>query len=144
LHDSVRGEFGFGIARQAFCNGSAFLKLGRSAQALDECGQAVEMYSQAAAEERWYAAEAGARADLAVARFMQEDLEGARAAVSQVLTLDPGKRVEGVVRRLGVLREALARNGFQHRKAQELAEEIEAFTATAAVQALPASPSWNP
>jgi tetratricopeptide (TPR) repeat protein len=141
LHDSVGGEFGFGLARQAFCNGSAYLKLGRPEEALAECGQAVELYARAAAEERWYAAEAGARADLAAAHLLRGDLAGAREAVSEVLTLDPSKRVEGVIRRLGVLRDVLAGRGFQNREAQVLAEEIEQFTAAPAVQVLPAPPS---
>jgi tetratricopeptide (TPR) repeat protein len=141
LHDGVGGEFGFGPARQAFSNGSAYLKLGRPTEALTECGRAIELYAQAPAEERWYAAEAGARADLAAAHLLQGDLAGAREAVGEVLNLDPSKRVEGVVRRLGVLRETLAGSSFQHRAARTLAEEIEQFTATHAVQALPVAPS---
>jgi len=140
LHDSVGGEFGFGLARQAFCNGSAYLKLGRAEEALAECGEAVELYARAAADERWYAAEAGARADLAAAHLLRGDLAGAREAVSEVLVLDPSKRVEGVIRRLGVLREVLAGRGFQNREARALAEEIEQLTATPAVQVLPAPP----
>jgi transposase len=84
---------------------------------------------------------AGARADLAAAHLLRSDLAGAREAVSEVLTLDPGKRVEGVIRRLGVLREVLAGTGFRNREAQLLAEEIEQFTAAPAVQVLPAPPA---
>ncbi|HVB42942.1 MAG TPA: hypothetical protein VNF47_09590 [Streptosporangiaceae bacterium] len=140
LHDSVGGEFGFSLARQTFCNGSAYLRLRRSGEALTECGQAVELYAQAAAEERWYAAEAGARTDLAAAHLLQGDLAGAREAVSHVLGLQSDKRVEGVVRRLSALREVLAGPGFRNSEADALAEEIEEFTATTAVQVLSAPP----
>jgi tetratricopeptide (TPR) repeat protein len=140
LHDSVSGEFGFGPARQAFSNGSAYLKLSRSAEALAECGQALELYAQAAAEDRWYAAEAGTRADMATAHLMRGDLSGAREAVSAVLSLDSGMRVEGVIHRLNGLREVLAGSGFQHGAAQSFADEIEEFTAAPAIQALPAPP----
>jgi tetratricopeptide (TPR) repeat protein len=141
LHDSVGGEFGFSLARQTFCNGSAYLRLGRSEEALTECGQAVELYAQAAAEERWYAAEAGARADLAAAHLLRGDLAGAREAVSGVLKLQSDKRVEGVVRRLSALRGVLAGPSFRSKEARALTEEIEQFTATTAVQVLPAPPS---
>lgn len=141
LHDGVGGEFGFSLARQTFCNGSAYLKLGRPEDALTECGQAVELYAQAAAEDRWYAAEAGARTDVAAAHLLQGDLEGAREAVSHVLSLQSDKRVEGVVRRLGELREVLAGPGFRGKEARAFMDEIEQFTAASAVQALPALPS---
>lgn len=141
LHDSVGGEFGFSLARQAFCNGSAYLRLGRSEEALTECGQAVDLYAQASAEERWYAAEAGGRTDLAAAHLLQGDLAGAREAVSDVLKLQSDKRVEGVVRRLSALREVLAGPSFRTKEAYALTEEIEQFTASTAVQVLPAPPS---
>jgi tetratricopeptide (TPR) repeat protein len=140
LHDSIGGEFSFNLARQAFCNGSAYLKLGRPEEALAECGQAVNLYAQAGVDERWYAAEAGARADLAAAHLLQGDLAGARESLSGVFTLHPGKRVEGVVRRLSALREVLA-VGSHNKDAQTLVEEIEQFTATTAVQVLPKAPS---
>jgi hypothetical protein len=100
----------------------------------------VNSGSNPAAEERWYAAEASARAYLAAAHLLRGDLAGAREAVSEVLTLDLSKRVEGVIRRLGVLRDVLAGRGFQNREAQVLADEIEQFTAAPAVQVLPAPP----
>lgn len=73
--------------------------------------------------------------------LLQGDLAGAREAVSDVLSLQSDKRVEGVVRRLSALREVLAGPGFRGKEAQALTEEIEQFTAATAVQALPAPPS---
>ncbi len=138
LHDRVGGEFGFDLARQSFSNGSAYLKLGRSAEALAECGQVLELYRRASPEERSYAAEAGTRADMAAAHLARGDLSGAREAVSEVLSLDSGMRVEGVIRRLNALLEILAGSSFRNRAAQSLADEIEEFTASTAIQVLAA------
>jgi hypothetical protein len=140
LHDGVGGEFGFTPARQAFCNGSAYLRLRLPEQALAECGQAVALYGQASAEDRWYAAEAGSRADLAAAHLLLGDLDGARAAVSDVLGMPPDRRVQGVVRRLDSLREMLADPVFRGRpRAHSLSEEIHQFTAPAGRLSAPPS-----
>ncbi|MQA88139.1 MAG: XRE family transcriptional regulator [Streptosporangiales bacterium] len=141
LRDGIGGEFGFTPARQSFCNGSAYLKLGRAEDALAECGHAVELHTQAPTEERWYAAEAGARADLATAHLMRGDLAGAREVLHHVLALRPDRRVEGVVRRLAAVRDVLSGQDFQTREGRALAEEIEQFTTDTAIQALPAGPS---
>jgi tetratricopeptide (TPR) repeat protein len=127
--------------RQAFTYGSAYLTLGRPDEALAESGQAIELSAQAPAGERQHHAEACARADMATAHLLRGDLDGARDAVSEVLALDPGMRIESVVRRVGALRQVLAGPSFQHRQGQALAEEIEQFTAVPAGHALPVAPS---
>lgn len=141
LHDHIGGEFGYNLARQAFGHCTTYLKLGRPDEALAEGGQVIELYAQAAPEERYYRAEAGTRADMATAHLLRGDLDGTRDAISEVLALDPGLRIEPVVRRLGALRDMLAGPNFQHRTGQSLAEEIEQFTAATAGHGLPTSPA---
>lgn len=141
LHDQIGGEFGYNLARQAFGHCTTYLKLGRPDEALAEGGQVIELYAQAAPEERYYMAQAGAHADIATAHLLRGDLDGTRDAISPVLALDPGMRTATVVRRLGTLREVLAEPKFQHRAGQSLAEEIEHFTAATAGHGLPTTPA---
>lgn len=135
LHDEIGGEFGFDQARQAFCCGTAYLALGSGAEATAQCERALRLYSQGSAERRWYAAEASASVDLASARLLSADAEGAAEALEPVFGLQPDKRVESLVKRLGQVRLALTATGS--RGAYELAERIEEFTANTITRALP-------
>jgi transcriptional regulator with XRE-family HTH domain len=97
LHDHIGGEFGFTEARQAFCSGSAYLQLGNVGRALQECERAVRLYEASPAGERWYGAECSAHTDLAAARLLRGELEGAREALAPVFSLPPDKQVQGLV-----------------------------------------------
>ncbi|KAB8172350.1 hypothetical protein [Microbispora catharanthi] len=135
LHEGVGGEFGFDEAREAFCAGSAYLSAGLAPEAEAECQRALNLYQSAPDEQRWYAAEASASVDLAAARLLADDTDGAADALAPVLALHPDKRVEGLVKRMGQVRASLA--SVASHEAGSLAERIEVFSAETATLALP-------
>ncbi|MFC0860924.1 XRE family transcriptional regulator [Sphaerimonospora cavernae] len=137
LHDEVGGEFGFDEARQAFCAGSAYLSAGMAPEAETECERALTLYRAVPADQRWYAAEASASVDLAAARLLAGDIDGAADALSPVFALRPDRRVEGLVKRVGQVRSSLA--SIPSRQAGVLMEKIEDFTTETATRALPAT-----
>jgi tetratricopeptide (TPR) repeat protein len=138
LHDHVGGEFGFTEARQAFCSGSAYLQLGNVSRALEECERAVRLYEASPAGERWYGAECSARTDLAAARLLRGELDGAREALAPVFALPPDKRVQGVVKRLGNVQRLLSQPLYLgSAEGRHLGQQIEGFAAGAVSRALP-------
>jgi hypothetical protein len=122
--------------RQAFCLGSAYVALGDSREALIECQRALDLYRQAPAEQRWYAAEASASVDLASAYLLVGDASGAGSALTSIFSLPADKRVEGLIKRIAKVRVALA--AVEGRDAGELAERIEQFSHDSIIRALPA------
>ncbi|NRQ32120.1 XRE family transcriptional regulator [Nonomuraea sp. NN258] len=136
MHDEIGGEFGFDEARHAFCSGSAYVTLGRSSEAIDECRRALELYRSVPVQQRWYAAEASASVDLSIAYLLAGDTSGAAEALSPVFGLPMEKRVEGLVKRITQVRAVLATVGGH--EASELAERIEHFSADSITRILPA------
>ncbi|GAA4199909.1 XRE family transcriptional regulator [Microbispora amethystogenes] len=137
LHDEVGGEFGFDEARESFCAGSAYLSAGMAHEAETECERALSLYRAAPAEQRWYAAEASACVDLAAARLLANDIDGVAEALAPVFALQPDRRVEGLVKRMGQVRASLA--SVTSREAGSLAERIECFSTETATGVLLAS-----
>jgi hypothetical protein len=80
-----------------------------------------------------------AHIELVLARLRGGELDGARPALSPVLALPPGKRIDPLPQRLEMLRAELARShGSPH--ASDLDQEIEDFsrdTIVGTVSALP-------
>jgi len=142
LHDRIGGEFGWGEARQAFCSGSAFLQVGDLDRALNEDQRAVALYQASPIEQRWYAAETSARVDLAAVHLMLGELDGAQQTLSHVFALPSEKRVEGVVKRLGQVRNLLTQPAYLgSRPAADLGEQIEEFAANTVAHGVPGIPT---
>ncbi|MCT9931861.1 hypothetical protein N5079_16750 [Planotetraspora sp. A-T 1434] len=137
MHEGVGGEFGFDEAREAFCAGSAYLNAGMAQEVEAECERALSLYRAVPAEQRWYAAEASACVDLAAARLLADDIDGAADALAPVFALKPDGRVEGLVKRMGQVRASLA--SVPSHDAGALADRIEAFSTETATRMLPAS-----
>jgi len=138
LHDEIGGEFSFDAARQAFCNGSAFVELGDPEQAIRETGRAIELYRAMPADRRWPKVEAEAHADLGAAYLLESEFDGAREALAPVLALPPEHRVQGLTQRLVRVRSLLLANPYRRsREARQLGEQIEDFTATRPGRTLP-------
>jgi transcriptional regulator with XRE-family HTH domain len=139
LHDRVGGEFGFDVARQARCHGSAFLQLEDADRAVQETQTAVQLYAEQPTERRWVVLEAEAHADLAAAYLLRRTLDGAREALLPVFLLTPEQRIVGVTQRLDRVRGLLTHQLYRgSAEALALSEQIEAFGANSVVRALPA------
>jgi hypothetical protein len=140
LHDGIGGEFGFDDARQARCNGSAYLELGAAGPAIGETRRAIELLAAVAPEQRWFKVEVQAHTDLGAAHLLNSELEGAREALAPVFLVPPELRIEGLTQRMGRVRALLARTPFRrYQQARQLGEQLEDFTVNAARRMLPSS-----
>ncbi len=97
---------------------------------------AVAACEQAPGDERAFATEAGARADLAIARARTGDLEGAREAIQPVLDLPVAQRIHGVVTSVLNVYHAVTAQAPDAANARDIQEEIEDYCRTPAA-ALP-------
>jgi tetratricopeptide (TPR) repeat protein len=142
LHDGIAGEFGFDQARQARCNGSAYLDLGAAEPAIAETRRAIDLFAALPPEHRWFKVEVQAHTDLSAAHLLDSELDGARDALVPVFAVPPELRVEGLTQRLGRVRALLARSPVgRSQEARQLGEHIEDFVANAAGRMLPSSSS---
>jgi len=137
LHDELGGHFSFDRARQARCNATAYVQLGAGAVAGEQAETALELYAPTSGQ--WRLIEAEVRADLAAARLLTGDLDGAEAALAPVWHLATHDRREGLLHRLRQSGAPLAHPRWRDvARVEQLAEQIETFTAASIVRALPA------
>lgn len=131
MHDEIGGEFAFPEAREAFCFATAYLELEDTRSAITACRRSIELYARAEQPERWIAAEAGARSDLASAYLREGDVEAAAEALGDVFAMPADQRAEGLLRRLARTRSQLTQGDLtRSRPARELGERIEAFSSS--------------
>ncbi|TCO62707.1 hypothetical protein EV192_102846 [Actinocrispum wychmicini] len=97
------------------------------AAAEDYAGQAVAAYRDPASPDWAFGDQAGSHSDLAVARIMAGELEGATEALSPVLDLPPAQRNNGIIRSVHHVHTALTRSGLAS-DSRELQEHIEVFS----------------
>jgi hypothetical protein len=137
LHDQIGGQFGFDPARQARCNGSTYLQLGNATQASRRAEAAIGLCAAMPSGRRWVKIETQAHADLAAARLMGGDLDGARDALLPVLGTPSALRVEGLTRRVQRVADMLAAPAYRHsHPARQLSGEIGEFTSGALHRAI--------
>lgn|SRR5574341_684576 len=142
LHDAIGGEFSFDQARQARCNGSAYLELGDAKRAIVQTQRAIELFATTPRDRGWLKVDAEAHTDLSGAYLLESQFEGAQEALAPVFAIPPEHRIEGLTRRLGRVRHLLVRSPFRTaREARQLGEQIEDFAAHAAGRMLPSGPS---
>ncbi|NEA71906.1 DNA-binding protein [Streptomyces sp. SID13588] len=128
LHDDIGGEFGFSLERLAMSNGSTCLLLGDGAQAETAAQRALELAASKPTRHRSAPIVGGASADLASARLLRGDLDGAAAALEAVWAVPRDQRVTGLLVRTARVR--LGLTGDRYRTAPlaaELGERIEDF-----------------
>ncbi|MFL6072492.1 MAG: hypothetical protein ACJ73S_03750, partial [Mycobacteriales bacterium] len=134
LHDVIGGEFAFTRARTAMSNGTSYLTLGRGGDAAREATAVIE----AAAGEGWDSVRFCARADLAAARLLDGELEGAVEALAPVWDVPEAWRRHGLTDRMRLVASLLARPEWEgQRLALTHARLIEDFVASVPA-ALPA------
>ncbi|SFC18209.1 hypothetical protein [Streptomyces aidingensis] len=137
LHDDVAGEFGMPRDRIAMSNATSHLLMGNAHGAEAEAERALSLLGAAPAGQRSISTEAKARTDLARARVLRREVEGAADALEKVLALDSPWRTAGLLERVSAVRMELMRTGQGDASAaRELGGRIEHWSAHAAGRAL--------
>ncbi|MEY9841753.1 DNA-binding protein [Streptacidiphilus sp. EB103A] len=140
LHQPV-GEFGFPEARLNMSHATSMLLLRDPVQAERFAQQSLNLVSAMPAGEQSAPVRGGAAADLAMARLIAGDLDGAAAAIRTLLEVVTEQRVTGLLNRTHHVRRALTAPQFQGSQlATELGEQLEEFTRRSAPRQLGASP----
>jgi hypothetical protein len=128
--DELGGICTFSRPRQLYYAAEAFSWLPSEAEAGERyAGQAVEAYADTSRPEWAVGDQAGSHVDLAIARIVRNELEGAVDAVRPVLELLPAYRIGHVVISLERVHRALARSALAT-DGRDLQERIETFTRT--------------
>jgi hypothetical protein len=129
LHDDVGGEFGFTQERLAMSNSSTRLLIGDGRQAEAAALHALELLGQKPQDNRSPHVLGSAAADLALARLMNNDVEGAAEALDPVWDIPGPQRMTGVLVRTARVRRHLSQPAYHGAQLpQELRERIEDFT----------------
>ncbi|WP_040797756.1 hypothetical protein [Nocardia higoensis] len=129
LLDAVGGELSFDRPRRALCAGAAYVALGDGDQAEREASDAVDLFGQVPAEQRWALGALGAQVDLGAARTLRDDLAGAQTALQPVFDLPATRRTEAIALRLHALARTLGTARYRGAvEALQLGAAIEDFT----------------
>ncbi|MBT2510323.1 DNA-binding protein [Streptomyces sp. ISL-98] len=137
LHDGMGGEFGFTPERLAMSSSSTCLLLGDGEQAEAFAHRALELVSARPTALRSAPVAGGASADLAMARLIYGDLDGAAAALDRVWTVPQDQRVTGLLARTSRVRSALTQVPYRGAAlADELGERVEDFVRLSAQRQL--------
>lgn len=128
LHDVVGGEFAFTPERLAMSTSTTALLIGDATTAEADARRALEILGQRPQEEQSAHVRAGAAADLAHARLLADDLEGAAEALTPVWSVPAEQRKTGIVVRTARIGRHLARPQYHGAQTPKtLREQIEEF-----------------
>ncbi|TVZ84847.1 DNA-binding protein [Streptomyces sp. BK340] len=128
LHDGVGGEFAFPLERLAMSTSTTALLIGDAVQAEADARRALELIGQRPSEEQSAHVRAGAAADLALARLLADDVDGAAEALRPVWDVPAEHRQTGIVVRTARIRQHLARPEYHGAHVPTaLVERIEDF-----------------
>ncbi|MEU5839382.1 hypothetical protein ABZ820_37775 [Streptomyces diacarni] len=140
LHDDIGGEFGFPSDRVAMSNATTYLLLRDSRGAETAADSALQIVSSTPGEQRPVLTTAQATVDLARARLLRGEFEGACEALEPVFSVPTEWRGAGVLERLAAVRTQLCHPRFnQIVGASEIGERIEEYSAVAAAHKLGAT-----
>ncbi|MEU8353017.1 hypothetical protein, partial [Streptomyces sp. NPDC048845] len=107
LHDDIGGEFGFPAARTAMSNATTYLLVRDADGAEQAAGHALDLLSTQPPERRPVLVSGPAAIDLARARLVRQDLDGAQEALEPVFTIPAPWRGAGMLERLTAARAEL-------------------------------------
>jgi hypothetical protein len=128
LHDVVGGEFGFSAERLAMSNSTTALLVGDTAQAEAYAQRALTLLVQKVPDDQSAHVRAGAAADLAQARLLADDVDGAAEALASVWAVPVEQRNTGIVLRAARIGRHLAQPRYHGAQVpRELRERIEDF-----------------
>jgi transcriptional regulator with XRE-family HTH domain len=136
----IGGMFGLSRATQQWLAGSTLVEIpDAAAEAVTELERATSLYAAGPEPGEGFAfeCEAMAHVDLAAAQLRAGVLDAATTALEPTLSLPPGQRTDGIVRKLGWVRAELARPRYHgEASVSSLDERIEDFTAHSVVNDL--------
>ena len=136
--DRMGGLMAFPLAKQHYYAAGAYVYLGEpdaDDAAESEATAALDLYGDPESPEWSFSDEAGARAELALARVHRSELDGAREALEPVFALEPERRIGGIVASADRVHQALRDSRFaQAAAAKDLREEIESFCQVSAAR----------
>ena len=137
LSSSIGGEFAFGEARAAACAAAGWLDLHNGEEAHKHAAIALTSYESLPAARRPYSQINGTLIDIAAARLLMNDQDGAGAALQPVLSLPPAKRNVSLAGRLTRVRDLLpAQQGRDASPAAQLREQITQWLAETSTRPL--------
>lgn len=137
--DAIGGLLTFPQAKQSYYAAGAYVHLDdEQRRAQTEALSALDQFEHGRPEDRSFSDEAGARAELALARVHSDEIDGARDALAPVLELAPERRIGGIITSADRVHHALRDRRYTGSPvARNLREEIESFARVPAA-ALPA------
>ena len=127
--DSIGGLLAFPRAKQCYYAAGTYVCLedGQD-QAQSEALSAIDLYQHGRPEDRSFSDEAGAHAELALARVNAGHVDGAQEALAPVLALEPARRIGGIITSVSRVHQSLrARRHATSPVARSLRDEIETF-----------------
>ncbi|MFB7601072.1 DNA-binding protein [Streptomyces sp. NPDC056160] len=128
LHDGVGGEFAFTAERLAMSTSTTALLIGDAVQAEADARRALELLDARPSEAQSAHVRASASADLALARLLSDDVDGAAAALAPVWTVPAEHRQTGIVVRTARIGRYLTRPEYHGAQLPAtLREQIEDF-----------------
>ncbi|MEN8654335.1 hypothetical protein ABCR94_28005 [Streptomyces sp. 21So2-11] len=128
LHDDIAGEFGFTTDRLHMSNATTHLLLKDGRAAEEAATHALQILHGRAAEARPVLITSQASADLATARLLRGEIEGAEEALEPVFQVPSEWRAVGMIERVTAARRSLTHQQFSGiPAARQLAERIEDF-----------------
>ncbi|MGW2496241.1 DNA-binding protein [Streptomyces pseudogriseolus] len=137
LHDGVGGEFGFTPERLAMSSSSTALLIHDQGQAEESAQRALHLIGQRPEAGRSAHVLGGAAADLAMARLLADDVDGAAEALAPLWEIPGDQRVTGVLVRAGQIQQHLARPVYRSSALpRELRDRVEDFTRSASAHQL--------
>jgi hypothetical protein len=133
--DAIGGLFSFPVEKQQYYAAGAYVQLADGpARAEQEASAALELYDRGG-EHLAYSDAAGTRAELALARVLGGEIEGAGESLAPVLNLPSEMRITGIVESTARVFHALRRPALHSSPATKtLRGQIEAFTRVPAAE----------
>jgi hypothetical protein len=139
--DAIGGLLSFPQAKQSYYAAGTYVCLADArdhARAQAEALTALDLFERGPQQDRSFSDEAGACAELALARVISGEIAGAKEALAPLLALEPERRIGGIITSAGRVHHALRDRTFiGSAEAGSLREEIETFSRVPAA-ALPA------
>lgn len=138
--DSMGGLMAFPLAKQHYYAAGTYVYLGDSddvaiTMAETEANSALELYADPRSSDWSFSDQAGAQAELALARVHRGELAGAKDALAPVLALEPDRRIGGILASANRVHQALREARFARaQEATDLREEIESFSTRSAAR----------
>ena len=127
--DAMGGLMAFPLAKQHYYAAGAYVFFGDADDAAEvEARAALELYDDPTDAHWSFSDQAGAQAELALARVHRGELAGACEALRPVLDLEPARRIGGILASADRVHQALRIERFARaQEAKDLREEIETF-----------------